>query len=71
MTHYVAVDIGCIECSEPSAVLGIFTDESVAESVCAKEEEWQKSNWHGQHSFAVFAVDEIDKPQARAEEGSG
>jgi len=69
MTYYVAVDIGCIECGEESAVLGIFTNEADAKSLCAEEEVAQAKDWHGQHHFEVLAVDELDVPQARAEEG--
>lgn len=58
---YVAVDIGCIECGEPSAVLGVFTDENRAQRVCDEHEERQTANWGGQHYFEVFEVDEIDK----------
>jgi hypothetical protein len=34
-TYYVAVDIGCIECGESTAVLGIFTHEKDAEAAAA------------------------------------
>lgn len=58
---YVVVDIGCIECGEPSTVLGIFNDKKKAESVREKYENIQEENWHGQHYFEIFEVDEEDK----------
>lgn len=60
MTLYVAVDIGCIECGEPSHVLGVFTTAERAQAVanCAHEE--QARNWHGQHFFKVFEVPDVD-----------
>jgi len=51
---YVAVDIGCIECGESSAVLGLFTDKIKAQAVLDAAEKEQAANWHGQHSFELF-----------------
>lgn len=59
--YYVVVDIGCIECCEDSAVLGIFTDKELAEKVRSKYEKLQEENWGGQHSFEIFEVSEINK----------
>ena len=53
---YVAVDIGCIECGEESNVLGIYTDQAKAESVCDSAAVKQRENWTGEHSFEVFEV---------------
>ena len=33
---YIVVDIGCIECGEPSDILGVFTDRQKAEEVMKK-----------------------------------
>ena len=55
---YVVVDIGCIECGEPSGVLGIFTNEEEAEKVAEKYAEIQSNNWSGQHHFEIFEVKE-------------
>lgn len=52
--YYVAIDIGCLECGEESAFLGVFSSEDRAQRVCDKAEESQGNNWHGQHSFEVF-----------------
>jgi len=51
---FVAVDIGCIECGEDSAVLGVFTSRSRARRVADKARAAQQENWHGQHDFRVF-----------------
>lgn len=53
---YVLVDIGCIECGEPSSVLGIYTDLTKAKEILKKCEEYQNEHWHGQHSFEIFEV---------------
>lgn len=57
---YVAMDIGCIECGEESAVLGIFSSREQAEAVCMEHEKRQKAAWHGQHEFEIFAVPAVD-----------
>ena len=59
--YYVALDIGCIECGEPTEVLGIFTDEKIAEKVCEKNEKRQEAHWRGQHNFGVWKISELDK----------
>lgn len=50
---YVVVDVGCIECGEESAVLGIFTDKKKAEETMKKCEEYQSAHWMGQHYFFI------------------
>ena len=57
---YVALDVGCIECVEPSSVLGVFTDRVEAEQVCNYHENRQMENWHGTHSFEVHVIEGID-----------
>lgn len=57
---FVAVDIGCIECGEESAVLGVFTSEEKAEEVLKEHHVRQNENWHGQHNFELFEVDGVD-----------
>lgn len=54
MTVFVAVDIGCLECCEPSALLGIFEDESDAVAACESAKVEQEKDWHGSHDFRVF-----------------
>lgn len=55
---YVVVDIGCIECCEASAVLGIFDNKNKAKEIMDKYYEIQSENWTGQHSFKIFEVKE-------------
>lgn len=55
---YVVVDIGCIECGEESAILGIFNDKNKAEKVRKKYDKIQEENWTGQHHFEIFEIKE-------------
>lgn len=55
---YVVLDIGCIECGEQSAILGIFDDKKKAQKVRDKYSEIQEDNWHGQHFFEIVEVKE-------------
>ena len=52
---YVALDIGCIECGEPSAVIGLFVTKGEALKAIEAPRAAQKANWQGQHSFEVHA----------------
>lgn len=49
--YYVVVDIGCIECDEPTNVLGIFTNKQTAEEVKEK----------GNYYTNIFEVTELNK----------
>lgn len=60
---YVAVDIGCLECGEETAVLGVFTTKKRARAVLEDHEPRQAAVWHGQHHFAVFEVTGTDVEQ--------
>lgn len=51
---YLAFDIGCIECGEPSGVIGVFAIEAEAQAACDRAFERQKVDWHGQHSMEVY-----------------
>lgn len=51
---WLAFDIGCIECGEPSAVIGVYATREAAEAACAVASEEQERNWVGQHSMEVF-----------------
>ena len=58
---YVVVDIGCIECGEPSHVIGIFTNREQAKAIC-KEHERKYDEYHsGQHEFQVFEIRKINE----------
>lgn len=57
---YVAVDIGCIDCGEESAVLGVFESKEKAEEVISDHiERWSK-NCNGDHDFEIFEVDGLN-----------
>jgi hypothetical protein len=52
--RYLAMDIGCLECGEPSKVLGVFDDVQDAAALCG---EWEKVGWRGgQHIYHVFEL---------------
>lgn len=57
---FVAVDVGCIECGEESAVIGVFTTEEKATTVLDEHRKRQCKKWRGQHSFECFEIDGID-----------
>lgn len=61
MTVYVVVDVGCIECGEPSDVIGVFTDRGVAEMVADDCIDLQQLRWRGEHQYIVqeAKVDEL------------
>lgn len=58
MMLYVAVDIGCLECGEESAVIGIYLDEEVANQEAEKAMDMD-TGIPGQHHYQVFPVDGI------------
>ena len=59
--YYVVVDIGCIECGEPTHVLGIFNNKKEANKILEEHEERQREHWSGQHSFEIFEIEELNK----------
>ena len=59
--YYVVVDIGCLECMEPSNVLGIFTNKYRAMQVYDKYYKLQKENCNGYHYVIIFEIDNLDK----------
>ena len=62
MRMFLAFDVGCIECGESSAVIGVFKTEAEAKVACDKAEAEQRANWTGQHSMEVHAID-VPEPQ--------
>ena len=61
MTGWLAFDIGCIECGEASAVIGVFPDEAAAVRACEEYgnvpgASWGRPEWHGQHRCEVFPL---------------
>lgn len=57
MLRYLAFDIGCIECGESSAPLGLFKTAEEASKACEAASVLQQANWTGQHSFEIFPVE--------------
>lgn len=57
MKRYLAFDIGCIECGEPSAVLGVFMSRDEANLAAEHAERVQRENWLGQHYFEVYEIE--------------
>jgi hypothetical protein len=58
---YLAMDIGCIECGEESAVIGIYDTEEQANKAIKKyinpRHKWGKEGRTGQHFEEVFEVE--------------
>lgn len=64
--YYVVVDIGCIECGEPSEVIGIYKDAKKAEKMLREIEKIyddadENGKVHGRHDFAMFEQ-KFEKP---------
>lgn len=57
MKRYLAFDIGCIECGEPSAVLGVFMSRDEANLAAEHAKRVQRENWLGQHYFEVYEIE--------------
>ena len=58
--RYMAFDIGCIECGEPSGVVGIYDTEEEAIDAAEMAQAKQKADWIGQHVFRVFDLESED-----------
>jgi hypothetical protein len=56
---YLAFDIGCIECGEQSAIIGVYDTEGAAKAACEIAAAKQADDWHGQHSMEVFELPEV------------
>jgi hypothetical protein len=57
MKRYLAFDVGCIECGEPSTVIGVFKTKAAARAAAGKAGAVQHDNWSGQHSFEVHEIE--------------
>lgn len=55
--RYLAFDVGCIECGEPSGVIGIYDTEEEAKDAALMAQAKQIGEWQGQHSFLVFDLE--------------
>jgi hypothetical protein len=60
---YIAMDIGCIECGQESACLGIFKEKELALNAIKEAESNFKDNlpypW-GDHRFKLFEMEFFD-----------
>lgn len=63
--QYLVFDIGCIECEEESAVVGVYTTrkkakEAINKYITGEENEhgfdWGRKDWGGQHSVEIFEL---------------
>jgi hypothetical protein len=57
---WIVVNIGCIECSVSSNIVGVFTDKRTADDLAAHLSD--KHDWRegGQNSYEVFPMPEIN-----------
>jgi len=60
LKRWLAFDVGCIECGESSAVIGVYGTETEASAAAQVAAEKQQRDWHGQHSMEVFEIDVPD-----------
>lgn len=57
MNKYMVFDVGCIECGEPSRIVGFFATIDEAKSARDSASEDQEATWRGQHSFEIYDTD--------------
>lgn len=57
MKRWLAFDIGCIECGEESAVVGVFSSPEDAKVAAGAASVKQAADWHGEHHFEVYEID--------------
>ena len=55
---HVAMQIGCLECGEPSKVLGVFDSIGKAEKVVRYAQGWHQfpENWKGERRYHVYTA---------------
>lgn len=54
MTGFLVFDIGCIECGEPSGIVGTYDDVTAAQEALDAAAEAQQADWSGQHVFQIY-----------------
>jgi hypothetical protein len=69
-TRFVLVEIGCLECSIPSRLLGIFASVPEAQVAAHKDKnhgvvKWNLApvhelDWHGQALYAIWDADTLE-----------
>ena len=59
---YILVDVGCIECGEPSNIIGTyqFKEHAIAvrDTYRIDGDSWGRPEWRGQHSLNIFEYSE-------------
>lgn len=60
MKRYLVMDIGCIECGEPSRVVGLYTSKKeaikVRDEYASSDSSWGRPEWGGQHAVEVHDI---------------
>lgn len=54
--RWLLMDIGCLECGEPSRVVGVFSNESAATQLQERLTAGDIVKKNGQHRFVVFQL---------------
>lgn len=61
MTYYIIISVGCLECGNPSAVIGIFTNKEIATKT-AKKHGYEGNDYiQGSGMVQLHQIDELDK----------
>lgn len=58
---FLAFDVGCLECGESSATLGLFATAEEAHAKCDAAKKAQEADWHGQHDFIVYDLRTLEE----------
>lgn len=60
-TMFLVFDVGCIECGEPSQVVGAFDTEEEAQAERGEYLDggtrWGRTGWNGQHTVEIHPVE--------------
>jgi hypothetical protein len=62
--QFLVFDIGCIECREPSSVVGVYATREEASRVRDEYDDEEHPEWGGDHSVEVFVISGVDREQA-------
>lgn len=58
---WMAFDVGCYECGEPSGLIGLYATEAEARAACDEAATLQAADWTGQHAMQVHNL--VDESQ--------
>jgi hypothetical protein len=65
---YIVVGIGCLECRQPSELVGVFTDRDQALAAGPDDlpvypaEDLGENDWHGDGLYGLYAMFTADLP---------